>query len=62
MDKTYQDIHFISKTGEEEVTRRLVKIKNIEFNPTTIRIEFSNEREREVMYLPKLSGYSLLID
>ena len=71
MDKKYQDIHYIeNKSRKNVVVYRKIKIRDIRFTENYIEIDFFDLTPTQLHYgafiktiiIPKLEGYSLIID
>ena len=71
MDKKYQDIHYINNKSRKNVfVRREVVIRNISFKESYIEIDYIEITPTTLCYgaitktiiIPKLQGYSLIID
>lgn len=64
MDKKYQDVHLYNgiSRGDEFVLRKCM-ITCISFTENVMLIHMKDDVEREqIMILPKLKGYKLIID
>ena len=70
MDKKYQDIHYINNSRKNVFVRREIEIRNISFKESYIEIDFIEITPTTQLYgaitktiiIPKLQGYSLIID
>ena len=71
MDKKYQDIHYKNnKSGKDVFVLREIQIRNMSFKDSYIEINFIEITPTTLSYgaivktiiIPKLEGYSLIID
>lgn len=71
MDKKYQDIHYIENKSRKNVfVLREIQIRNISFKDSYIEIDYIKITPTTLSYgaiiktiiIPKLKGYSLIID